>query len=198
MDGFIIHSGLSCTVLSSDGALLPALWLVPKIDWASQLIIPVPEACTNRFIWQKMWHALRQSKRLGNRKQELHASRWWFWICWGFFLQVFFFFACCKWVCMATTVSFVAFCLGAHFHNPPSERVFHYPFVLSVLMTGNQMDVDKSAPCAPPPSPFYNTFTQHTLLCQITLIVSVFSKVPEPKSLNKGAPYIRTTHQRQI
>lgn len=36
-----------------------------------------------------------------------------------------------------TTVSFAPFCLGAHYHNPPSERVFHSPFVLSVLMTGN-------------------------------------------------------------
>lgn len=32
MDGFIIHSGLSCTVSGGDGAQLPALWFVLKID----------------------------------------------------------------------------------------------------------------------------------------------------------------------
>lgn len=45
----------------------------------------------------------------------------------------------------AVTVSFAVFGWGAHYHNPPSDQVFHYPFVLSVLMTGNQMDVDKSS-----------------------------------------------------
>lgn len=42
MDGFIIHSGLSCTVLSSDGAQLPALWLVPKIDLSVRANYPSP------------------------------------------------------------------------------------------------------------------------------------------------------------
>lgn len=50
MDGFIIHSGLSCTVLSNDGAQLPALWLVPKIERASELIIRLPEACADKFL----------------------------------------------------------------------------------------------------------------------------------------------------
>lgn len=49
-DGFITHSALSCTVLSNHGAQLPALWFVPKIDGASEIITPVPEACTNRFL----------------------------------------------------------------------------------------------------------------------------------------------------
>lgn len=97
----------------------------------------------------------------------------------------------------ATVVSLALFCLGAHYHNPPSERVFHYPFVLSVLMTGNQMDVDKSRPRAPTLPILQHLHTTHTLLSQITLIVSLFSKVPKPKRLNKGAPWISTTHQRQ-
>lgn len=68
MDGFIIHSGLSCTVSGSDGAQLPALWLVLKIDWASELIIVVPEACTNRFMWLRTWHALRRFKEHETKK----------------------------------------------------------------------------------------------------------------------------------
>lgn len=53
MDGSIIHFGLSCPVLSYDGAQLPVLRLVPKIDGALKLIISVPES--NRFIWQSIW-----------------------------------------------------------------------------------------------------------------------------------------------
>lgn len=167
MDGFIVHLGLSCTVLSSDGVQLPVFWPVPKIDLASKLIILVPAACTNRFMGQKMCCALRQVERIGNWKQAFHASRWFLW------LSFFIFFVCAQvfncvhvivleFVCRVTTMvaSFAPFCLGAHYHNPPSERVFHYPFVLSVLMTGNQMDVDKSSPLAASLS-IYNTYTQH-------------------------------------
>lgn len=146
MDGFIIHSGLSCTVLSDDGAQLPALWLLPKIDWASELIIPLPEACTNRFLQQKMWHAPRHWKRAGNEnKHSLPAGD----VCEYLFCFVLFCrflsrstpHALCWSTCVlgvrVTTVSRAPFCLGAHYHNPPSERVFSSPFVLSVLMTGN-------------------------------------------------------------
>lgn len=58
------------------------------------------------------------------------------------------------------------------------------------------MVVDKSSPRAPT-LPILHFHTTHTLLCQITLIVSLFSKVPERKLLNKGALWIPTTHQRQ-
>lgn len=64
------------------------------------------------------------------------------------------------------------------------------------------MDVDKSSPHYPLPPHLtiltHNTYAHTlTLLCQITLIVSLFSKKPVPKRLNKGAPWISTTHQRQ-
>lgn len=64
----------------------------------------------------------------------------------------------------ATTLSFAACCSGSHYHNPLSEPVLLYPFVPSVLMTGNQMDVDKSGPRAaptPPPFPSHNTYNAH-------------------------------------
>lgn len=85
-----------------------------------------------------MWHAVRQWKRVGNEnKHSVPAGD----VCDLYFL--FIFFAGLDAVnrvvfrVKVTTVSFAPFCLGAHYHNPPSERVFHSPFVLSVLMTGN-------------------------------------------------------------
>lgn len=46
------------------------------------------------------------------------------------------------------------------------------------------MDVDKSSPPEPTPTPSPYTHTK------MTLRVSVFSKVPEPLRLDKGAPWI--------